>query len=1648
LIKQKTSNLVAQRPFVAAVGASAGGLEALEQFFRRVDPSSGLAYVVIQHLSPDFDSHMDDLLQRQTALPIQQVAEGTEIRPNNIYLIPPKKEAEIEAGRIKLIDKTTDQKLSLPIDRFFISLANDFGSQSIGVVLSGSGSDGTAGVESLRREGGLVLAQSEESAKFTSMPNSAAATGFVDLVLHPEEMPSALMRFACDGMTREQLIEKLQPQEAPEDYQQVIKLLRDAFDLNFSAYKPQTVMRRIERRMLMQKHSSLENYLDRLKQDSDELEKLYRDLLIGVTQFVRDPEAFQALEERVIPELIASTPESQEIRCWVAGCATGEEAYSLSILFHEQFERLDLPLNLKIFATDVHKQSLAFASRGVYSETSLETLSEDRRNRYFEEQADGYHVIPSVRQSVVFAEHDVLTAAPFTRLDLVSCRNLLIYFKPAVQKSAISAFHTGLRTGGYLLLGASETPGELAREFDIVNRKWKLYRKQRDVRLGPGSGVLGSSRHLTPTLNLAPTSHSSQHDDRRLMAVYDKILEESLSAALLVDENFTLIHTFGEAGRLLQVRSGRLSNSLLELIHPSFRTPLSGAVHHSLKEGKRVQLEGIGVELETGPQTISFQTDPIKIRQTSSRHVLITLQFQEGRIEAEDRSAELDLTQASQNQIETLQNELSFTKENLQATIEELETSNEELQAANEELVASNEELQSTNEELHSVNEELYTVNAEHQRKISELNELNDDLDHLLESSQIAVLFLDEQLNIRKFTPKLSELFSLIPQDHGRPITTFSHRLNYSHLLEDLHSVIETQQTVEREVSTVEGRPLFIRLLPHKSDVRSSGVVMTVIDISPLKRQEAIAEGWAAIAESTGDAIVGMNTQGEILNWNLAAEQSYGYPAAETVGRNFSDLLIPDNEQANWDRAVETSTETKRIIDLDSKRISQHGRLIEVSVKVSPIYKQDGLLAGVSTIERDITSRKNAERELRIQHAVAQILNESTGFPQAITRILSAIVQLDHFLIAEYWARNEQNANLQIRHTTASMHSMPQSTWAQAGEESGLLTAEQIERFRDSASHFEDVSSLNLIVSDGEQETGASIKALCLIPIREHDERAGVICVYSMQDTESLATFQFAFDRISTDIGNFVSWIRDTQRLTELAEIVERSEDFIATLDDNFRIKSLNPAGLKLLGRDLSEVAGDSLLSLLSSQSRQTLRSAAIPEAKQTGVWIGEATLRAEKNRLIPISLMLLVDREQSGKIRYCVAIGRDMTEQKRIQLEHKKAKADAERASQTKSAFLANISHEVRTPMTAVIGIADLLIEEESDPNKLKMLETIAENSRGAAQILNDVLDLSKIVAGMMEINKMPCKPAEIASKLVELFKNRAREKGIRLELRPHGEEVPRTIETDPIRLRQILLNLISNAVKFTDRGSVTITIECTRDDDPQYLIHIEDSGCGVPEDSLETVFQEFSQHDAELDRRSNGTGLGLPISLRLAQALGGTIEVRSEVGAGSCFTLVLPASEAQWKPLAPESETNNEQSQLIEPGLDLRGIKILQVDDAQANRFLVKTFIEKAEGSYIETESGPDAINFIEANDPSSWPHVIIMDMSMPEMSGYEATRQILDRGYEGAIVALTASAMDGDRQRCIDAGCTAYLSKPIDRGEFLRTIRDACSEISNTE
>ncbi|MBA3392856.1 MAG: PAS domain-containing protein [Deltaproteobacteria bacterium] len=950
---------------VVGIGASAGGLEALQHFFDNVSSTTTLSFVVVQHLSPDFKSLMDELLARHTTLPIHLVENAMVVEAGHVYLIPPKKEMIISGGRLLLSERDRQQELTLPIDVFFRSLAQDCTVRSIAIVLSGTGSDGSRGIRDVHKAGGLVVVQDLESAQFDGMPRTAQDTGIADWLVRPQDMPAILESHLerIDAMPPSVPARATASSAALGD---VYSMLEKEFGIDFTHYKPSTVTRRIERRLGLAKVDDIQQYVTRLRGERGELDVLYRDLLIGVTRFFRNEQAFDILRQRVLPELLAGCSPGRPLRVWVAGCATGEEAYSIAILLHELTENVDR--SFQIFATDVHRGSIEIAGRAFYPEASLVNVSPERRDRYFIRSGTSYQLVPELRQSIVFAPHNVIKDAPFTRVDLVSCRNMLIYFQPAVQQKVLNQFHFALNRGGIMFLGPSESPGALIKDFETVDQGWRMYRKHSDVRTPVDPRLRPRVVEDKPPQSTTSNTPFARYSMSNLLATYDVLLEDYMPPSLLVNDRNELLHAFGGASRFLKPRDGRQGNEILDQVDEDLRLVLAGGLRRALLSATPIIFKNLKLRINGEEVVHDISLRRVVTRNTEVANILISFITLKNLPVVTDEVA-VEIGQVARDQLGALEAELDYTKDNLQAAIEQLETGNEELQASNEELMSSNEELQSTNEELQSVNEELYTVNAEYQSKITQLTELTNDMDNLLASTDVGTIFLDENLRIRKFTPQVAENFNLMPQDLGRSIETFTNNMQHPDFIADLRKVLATGERVEREVRDQHNRSYYLRVLPYRAKGGTSGLVITFIEISGLKAAEdaLFHERYLldSLLTSVPDAIYFRDTRGKFIRANPAFATRIGLAdAAGALGK--TPFEMPDPKAAldlhHPDEEVLRTGESQHY-KLEQRTRADGAPQWDLATRL-PLRGTHGEVVGVIGIFRDVTEQKLGEEKI------------------------------------------------------------------------------------------------------------------------------------------------------------------------------------------------------------------------------------------------------------------------------------------------------------------------------------------------------------------------------------------------------------------------------------------------------------------------------------------------------------------------------------------------------------------------------------------------------------------------------------------------------------------------------------------------------------
>ena len=970
---------------IVGIGASAGGVAAFEAFFSTMpsDSAPGMAFVLVQHLSRDHKSILSELIKRYTKMQVFEVEDGMVVKPNCAYIIPPNRDMALLNGTLQLLEPTLARGVRLPIDFFFRSLAQDQHDRAICIVLSGTGSDGTLGVRAVKGEGGMVMVQTPETTEYDGMPRSAIATGMVDFVLPPNDMPAQLLAYVghAFGSTSRHASAQHPPPAGGLD--KIFLLLRSQTGHDFSQYKRNTIVRRVERRMSIHQIDRIDDYVRYLQLTRDEVDALFRDLLIGVTNFFRDPEIFAEIQKQVIPQLFAGKSSGTVIRLWVPGCSTGEEAYSLAILLRERMEDLKENFKVQLFATDIDREAIETARAGIYPSSIIADVSAERLAHFFSpENPDGskFRIHKTIRDMLVFSEHDILKDPPFSKLDLISCRNLLIYMGPELQKRLIPLFHYALNPGGMLVLGSSESLGDSAKLFATIDRSSKIYQRRADDISTQRLGLTGFAPPSPAYAATRQTGSSILNDNK--LPLHDismrTLLEHYSPVGALVNEHGDILYLLGRTGRYLEPTPGEANMNIFRMAREGLRGDLTIALHRSVSRRIPTHHSGLRVKNEGSFSTVNLTVVPVAENGEAAipRGLFLVILEEEPptelRLSTESAVDTVDGSPESVKNLDAyiirLKQELRSKDEYLQTTIEELETSNEELRSAHEEMQSVNEEMQSTNEELEtskeelqSVNEELATVNGELQTKVADLSRSNSDMKNLLSGTGIGTIFVDHQLHILRFTPSVTALVNLIEGDIGRPVDQIRNNLvNYDNLAEDIRGVLESLVPKELELQTTKKEWYLLRIRPYRSlENVIEGAVITFTEITAMKAAQAAvrdSEGLrrlAVVVRDSRDAILVQDLAGQILSWNRGAEKMYGWSEVEALTMNIRALL-PEKDREKTLAAIRQQYQSGVLEPQRMQRLAKDGRTVEVALIASALVNEVGETYAIATTERAV----------------------------------------------------------------------------------------------------------------------------------------------------------------------------------------------------------------------------------------------------------------------------------------------------------------------------------------------------------------------------------------------------------------------------------------------------------------------------------------------------------------------------------------------------------------------------------------------------------------------------------------------------------------------------------------------------------------------
>jgi two-component system CheB/CheR fusion protein len=940
---------------------------------------SGMAFVLVQHLAPDHKSILVELVKRYTRMQVFEVEDGMRVLPNCTYIIPPNRDMALLNGTLHLLEAVAQRGQRLSVDFFFRSLAQDQRERAMCVVLSGSGSDGTLGVRAVKAEGGMAMAQNPESTEYDGMPRNAINTGLIDYTLPPAEMPAQLIAYAARALGKIAFREPEPSATSDDVLKKIFVILRSHTGHDFSQYKQNTVSRRVERRMAVHQVEHTEQYLRFLQKTPMELDALFRDLLIGVTNFFRDREAFDALQQR-LAVVLAAKPADSPLRVWTTGCSTGEEAYSLAILLREQMDALKKTFKVQVFATDIDARAIDAARAGVYPASIATDVSPERLARFFSTEDGGYRIHKNIRDLLVFSEHDLIRDPPFSKLDLISCRNLLIYMGPELQRKLVPLFHYALNPGGLLLLGSSETVGDFGDLFAAVDRKAKLY----ESRGGHENFRQPSFGRFSPRASDATGSPgniraSSKAGGLPLRELLERALLSRAPVGALVNDHGDILYLHGQTGKFLEPSPGEAALNILKMARQGLRQELTNALQRAVARNEFVSCPNVRVKTNGDHTSINLTVQPLFADAARAAVAsLFLVAFEElpsatGVAPANESALNMDPSSDAERQVAALMRDLRAKDEHLLSTQEQMQTSNEELRSSNEELQSTNEELQSTNEELEtskeelqSVNEELATVNSELQAKVADLSRANNDMNNLLAGTGVGTVFVDHQLCIQRFTPAVTQLINLIRSDIGRPLAHIVNNLQgYDRLVLDVQEVLDTLTPKEVEVQTHAGAWHLLRIRPYRTlENVIEGAVITFMEVSEQKRAQAVLleqeslRRMAAVMRDASDAITVQALDGRILAWNRTAERRYGYTEAEALSMNIRSLF-PESQRKAALEVIARLVRAEVFEPYQTQRLTKDASVITISLTATGLLNESGQVYAVFTSEREAKGATN-----------------------------------------------------------------------------------------------------------------------------------------------------------------------------------------------------------------------------------------------------------------------------------------------------------------------------------------------------------------------------------------------------------------------------------------------------------------------------------------------------------------------------------------------------------------------------------------------------------------------------------------------------------------------------------------------------------------
>jgi two-component system CheB/CheR fusion protein len=1492
---------------IVAIGASAGGLEAIHDFFDNVPENTNLSFIIIQHLSPDYKSLLVELVSKHTHMQVQEAQDGDEVQRNCVYVIPNKKIMTISKGRLKLEDKVIDKSPNTAIDSFLFSLAKDKKHRAISVILSGTGTDGTKGAEAVKEAGGMVMVQDPVTARFDGMPNSVIATGCADFILPPELMPGEIYNYIREAPLQALRTGKLDEGLMEEIYKMVFRYT----GCDFSSYKEATILRRIARRMAQLNLKQLEDYVSYLQTHPQESKLLGRDFLIGVTKFFRDPAAFEALENEVFPAIIANKHEEEPIKIWIAACSTGEEVYSVAFILDRFLKKTGKNYTVKIFASDVDEQAVDYASRAIYPASISKDLTEEMLDEYFVRHGKKYQVRADIRKQIVFARQNIVKDPPFIRNDLISCRNMLIYMNTPLQKKILTTLHFSLNPTGFLLLGPSETVSIFSEDLDEIDRKWKIYRKKEGARSVVGMTPMGSNLEYNRTNTRI--SGYGQYTERSmqngLQDDFCSVLCEDMGyAAMYIDKNYMVKEATGNFKKFLSLPDKSLNLNLLKMVSGDLSVALNTAIRKATKENKKVLLEKVKIRDQERPIVVSIWVKPGSSTSTNPYTLVVLREELQGNPSLQGNTDEKEIIREipEKEYMLELQAELKESKSNLQAAIGSLETANEELQSSNEELLSANEELQSSNEELQSLNEELHTLNTEHQAKIHELLELNDDLNNYFRSTDIGNIMLDRQLKIRKFNPAAVKLVNLIDSDIGRPISHISTNLRHDTLVQDIQAVINTRTTFEQEVDQSNGRTYLMRIFPYiRQDRQVDGAVVTFVDISATKDLYDILRGVFNSSLSAILVLKSIRSRNHITDFKIVAANEpmsrlFDKSTEELAGNSFKEQLPAIAMDGVFDKFTQ-------LVHQDSFLHTEYCYMNgdrERWLEIAAARMGDGLAATFT----DITEKKLAED--RLQKHYNELIVTKDELKKLNEDLESKVKERTREL-----SRSEERFRLVSSVTNDAIcdwNLVSNELWLSDnfftlfGYPDGQNVVNRdywLEKI-----HTEDRNKVYETISDAikgnrkqwdseyrfRKEDGEYAYILDRGYIMHDENNRPVRMLSSMLDVTKLRHAE----------EEAVSQMEQTRFLAESMPLM------VWTAKPNGEIDFFNNHFEQYTGMPMQEGRGKGWKKLLNEESLKQLRKVGHEAITQRKDFSLEIMIRRHDGEYRWHLLRARAKKDAENNLQMWVGTNTDIHEQKMANrlleqrvhertLELQRAIKELASSNDELQQFASVASHDLKEPLRKIYMFSNMLKDNHFGDNDgaQQYIERIIRSSERMIQLVNDLLSFSRLSG---ESNFQPVDLNIILNEVLADLELTIQEKKATLEI----DELP-AVEVLPGQIRQVFQNILSNALKFckpVEPCFISISadkvkdkqIESPVDENGAWVrICITDNGIGFHEKYLPKIFTIFQRLHSR--KEYEGTGIGLAICKKIVEKHGGLISAKSEENVGSTFVIVLPLKQVR---------------------------------------------------------------------------------------------------------------------------------------------------------